>query len=108
MTSNVQQSYFPYIEGTTPYSASFGDGGMAGDIENYAKDINAWFYNRLMEYGTQNLTGPLNIVLLDRVLDGTDGGNYLPQVIVNNNFMFPLDMKESSDASYSSGGAVIQ
>lgn len=108
VTSNVPQSYFPYIEGTTPYSASFGDGGMAGDIENYAKDINAWFYNRLMEYGTQNLTGPLNIVLLDRVLDGTDGGNYLPQVIVNNNFMFPLDMKESSDASYSSGGAVIQ
>ena len=61
----------------------------------------------------------MNIVILDRVYekndDGTDGGSsYLPSVIINNNYRFPLitidnvQGQTNSDASYTSGGNVIE
>ena len=74
---------------------------MAGDIASYAQDINTWFYNRILTYGVENISGPLNLIILDRVLDGTPGGDYLPQVIIDNNFKFPLQTKGSSSASFS-------
>ena len=105
---DISFSYIPYIAKNAPSSNQYGLGGTQGNIADFANDINNWFYNRLMMEGVNNITGPLNLVILDRVLDGTNGGNYLPQVIINNNFMFPLVMKESSDASYSNGGSVIE
>ena len=105
---DISFSYIPYIAKNAPGSNQYGLGGTQGNIADFANDINNWFYNRLMMEGVNNITGPLNLVILDRVLDGTNGGNYLPQVIINNNFMFPLVMKESSDASYSNGGSVIE
>lgn len=54
----------------------------------------------------------MNIVLMDYVYDGTDGGDRLPSTIINNNYRFPLLVKgggtttNSSDASYSEGGPV--
>lgn len=106
---NISLSFIPYVASNSPSgSVAFGQGGTRGNIAEFAHDINNWFYNRLMREGVNNITGPLNLVILDRVLDGSNGGNYLPQVIINNNFMFPLLMKESSDASYSNGGSVIE
>lgn len=90
---NINLSYWPYIDQNKPHSGDFGQGGVEGDITTYAQDINTWFYEKLLDVGMNNITGPLNIVLLNRVLDGSAGGDYLPQVIVDNNFKFPLMMK---------------
>lgn len=124
---NVSLSYKPYVEGRsegyrdgyTPdlggdnATYSYGNGGVAGNIDAFARDINNWFYNRILEYGASNIYGPMNIVILDRVYED-GGGSYLPSVIINNNYRFPLitiddvQGQSNSDASYTSGGNVIE
>lgn len=118
---NVPLSKKPYIESySESYMAnggedsySYGNGGVAGNIDAFASDINNWFYNEILKYGTSNIYGPMNIVILDRVYE-SGGGSYLPSVIINNNYRFPLitidDVQglSDSDASYTSGGNVIE
>lgn len=98
----VELSKKPYIEGRSDtytgsngYSQSFGygNGGVAGNIESFATDINNWFYNEILNYGAENIYGPMNIVILDRVYE-LGGGSYLPSVIINNNYRFPLITKD--------------
>lgn len=120
--SKVSLSYKPYIEGysesyrdgTFDYPTfNYGNGGVAGNIDAFADDINNWFYNEILKYGTSNIYGPMNIVILDRVYE-SGGGSYLPSVIINNNYRFPLitiddvQGQSNSDASYTSGGNVIE
>ena len=124
--SKVSLSYKPYVEGRSEeyrdgYSVlagnnatyKYGNGGVAGNIDAFADDINNWFYNEILKYGTSNIYGPMNIVILDRVYE-EGGGSYLPSVIINNNYRFPLitidDVQglSDSDASYTSGGNVIE
>lgn len=125
--SKVSLSYKPYVEGRsegyrdgyTPdfggdnATYSYGNGGVAGNIDAFARDINNWFYNEILKYGTSNIYGPMNIVILDRVYE-EGGGSYLPSVIINNNYRFPLitiddvQGQSNSDASYTSGGNVIE
>lgn len=124
--SKVSLSYKPYVEGRSEgyrdgYSVlagnnatySYGNGGVAGNIDAFARDINNWFYNEILKYGTSNIYGPMNIVILDRVYED-GGGSYLPSVIINNNYRFPLitiddvQGQTNSDASYTSGGNVIE
>lgn len=118
---NVPLSKKPYIESySESYMAnggedsySYGNGGVAGNIDAFASDINNWFYNEILKYGTSNIYGPMNIVILDRVYE-SGGGSYLPSVIINNNYRFPLitiddvQGQSNSDASYTSGGNVIE
>lgn len=118
---NVPLSKKPYIEGySESYMAnggedsySYGNGGVAGNIDGFATDINNWFYNEILKYGTSNIYGPMNIVILDRVYE-PGGGSYLPSVIINNNYRFPLITSDdiqgqtNSDASYVSGGNLIK
>lgn len=118
---NVPLSKKPYIESySESYMAnggedsySYGNGGVAGNIDAFARDINNWFYNEILKYGTSNIYGPMNIVILDRVYED-GGGSYLPSVIINNNYRFPLitiddvQGQSNSDASYTSGGNVIE
>lgn len=104
---NIPLSYKPYVEGRKDsyiqkgefllgYDTSYydyGDGGTAGNIKKYAKEINTYFYNEILKYGTDNIYGPLNVILLDMVYSEADGngpGSYLPSVIINNNYRFPL------------------
>lgn len=118
----VELSKKPYIEGGSgiytdsngyTQSLGYGNGGIAGNIESFATDINNWFYNKILNYGAENIYGPMNIVILDRVYE-SGGGSYLPSVIINNNYRFPLITKDNaqgqtaSDASYTSGGSVIK
>ena len=117
---NIPLSYKPYISGKEDsywgYKYGYGDGGTAGNIQAYAADINSYFYNEILSYGADNIYGPMNVVLLDMVYasdDMTDPGSYLPSVIINNNYRFPLMTKEtgeassnSADASFSNGGSV--
>lgn len=78
----TQNSYLPFIEGS--YS-----GGGCGNIPGFAEQINNAFYNYILDYGENNIYGAMNIVLMDMVYEST-GGTYLPSVIINNNFRFPL------------------
>lgn len=122
---SIPKSYTPYISGREEsYRDSegrslkwnYGDGGTAGNIQAYAADINSYFYDKILDYGADNIYGPMNVVLLDMVYasdDMTDPGSYLPSVIINNNYRFPLITKDnggsstnSTDASYSNGGSV--
>lgn len=120
--ASVPLSYKPYIEGysesyrdgTLDYPTfNYGNGGVAGNIDAFARDINNWFYNEILKYGVSNIDGPMNIVILDRVYE-EGGGSYLPSVIINNNYRFPLitiddvQGQSNSDASYTSGGNVIE
>lgn len=120
---NIDLSYKPYVQNGTlssgRYSLGLGDGGTAGNISAWATYINNWFYNRILDYGEDRIYGPLNIILLDRVY--TDNpGSYLPSVIINNNYRFPLVKADGSttgdnegtqttgaaDGSYVSGGSI--
>lgn len=118
----VELSKKPYIEGGSgsytdsngdSQTLSYGNGGIAGNIDAFATDINNWFYDEILRYGEENIYGPMNIVILDRVYEA-GGGSYLPSVIINNNYRFPLITKDdlqkqtASDASYTSGGSVIK
>lgn len=118
----VELSYKPFISGRTDSyrnqdwdnkEYSYGNGGVAGNIAGFAEDINNWFYNEILKYGTSNIYGPMNIVILDRVYE-PGGGSYLPSVIINNNYRFPLITSDhiqgqtNSDASYVSGGNLIK
>lgn len=104
--SEIPQSYVPYIEsGSDNYTDSNGNaqsfsytqGGMAGNIGKFATDINSYFYNAILEYGEDNIYGPMNIVILDRVYQD-DPSSYLPSVIINNNYRFPLLTGDSSSS----------
>lgn len=121
VTSTIPLSYFPYIQNNRPdintggVESAFGQGGVEGDIASFANDINRWFYGRLLGIGFNNMTGPVNIMILDRVLSGEGtSGELLPQVIIDNNFKFPLMTKDEgsittqskADGSYSAGGSV--
>lgn len=119
----IQQSYVPYIDGRsdsyTPYGASrnssfgYGQGGMAGNIGEFATEINSYFYKAILNFGENNIYGPMNIVILDRVYED-DPSSYLPSVIINNNYRFPLLTSEDvatqskADGSYTAGGSVWQ
>ena len=90
---SIAQSYVPYVEG---YSESYGrnsfsytQGGVAGNIGAFATAINSYFYNAILDYGADNIYGPMNIVILDRVYVD-EPSSYLPSVIINNNYRFPL------------------
>ena len=68
-------------------------GGLQGDIASAAKDMNEYFYGKLLEIGTNNLSGPTGIVLMDRVKnkinsDDDKPGYYLPQIIIANSIRY--------------------
>ena len=114
---NIEKSYRPYVSGGT-WGVGLSDGGTEGNILAYANHINNYFYNRILNYGVTNIYGPLNIILMDYVYDGTAGGDRLPSTIINNNFRFPLLTSDGSsetptpstqaDASFANGGSVWQ
>lgn len=105
----IELSYKPFIANYSEdyrngYSAlagnnasyGYGDGGTAGNIADFATRINGDFFGKIQEYGPTNIYGPMNVVLLDRVYqnsDGSDPGSRLPSTIINNNFRFPLLVK---------------
>lgn len=124
---SINLSCKPYVEGRSEgyrngYSFtagnndtySYGNGGVAGNIAGFATDINNYFYNEILKYGVDNIYGPMNIILLDRVYE-EGGGSYLPSVIIINNYRFPLitidDISNSgqkTDSSYEAGGSIIK
>lgn len=108
---SIEKSCKPYVASGN-WGVGLSDGGTEGNIKAWATHINNYFYNRILEFGEDNIYGPMNIVLMDRVY-ADDPSSYLPSVIVNNNYRFPLRTADGgttqnrfSDASYASGGSV--
>lgn len=64
--------------------------GNMGDIGSYADNINEWFYPELLKYSASDVTGPLGVVIMDRVTL-TGAGSLLPEVIYMNNWRHTLD-----------------
>ena len=93
----IELSYTPYVDGGNFQGLELSRGGTEGNILAYANYINDYFYNRILNYGVTNIYGPLNIILMDYVYDGTAGGDRLPSTIINNNFRFPLLTGESGN-----------
>ena len=69
------------------------DAGMCGDIANFAKHINEYFYD-LLKSTTEATTykpGPMGIILMDRVsAEKEDNGSKIPSIIIANNFQHVL------------------
>ena len=82
--------YSKYYESNTQRNTSYNTlGGTVGDIASAAKDLNKFFYDKLLEIGADNLSGPTGIVLMDRVKyeeksEEDKPGYYLPQIIISN------------------------
>lgn len=78
-----------YITGTEDSCDHYYFGNM-GNIAAYSDDINSWFYPELLRYSAAGVTGPLGVVILDRVAhDGP--GSLIPEVIYMNNWRHTLD-----------------
>lgn len=122
---DIPLSYKPYVAGRTDrggvwpfdWSYDYGDGGTAGNIAAFAARINEDFFNEIQRYGVTNIYGPMNLVLIDRVYQSTDGsdpGSHLPSTIINNNFRFPLVVKTTTNSfgdggtSMGNGGSAIE
>lgn len=64
--------------------------GNMGEIKAYAEHMNDWLYKYVLDIGVNNITGPLGVVIMDYIGEG-EGGTNLPNIIINNNFKFPLE-----------------
>lgn len=94
----ISSSYTPLMSG--------GTGGIAGNIKALADKINVDFYQYVLSSGFEQMTGPTGIVMMDYVKStpetDTDGGYYLPGVIISNNFKGNLQTKP--DGGTTGGG----
>ena len=89
MLTDNYDSYGPYWKGNM------------GNIEDYALDINEWFYNTALSKAEANGTGTMGVIIMDYIGEALGGikGELLPQIIYNNNFMsvLPADKKDPDD-----------
>lgn len=80
--------------------------GNMGDVGGYATEINEWFYPVLQKYSAADVTGPLGVIIMDRVSNEQgSAGQLLPQTIIQNNFMFSVP-KDPSLAVINGGDAI--
>lgn len=107
-----EDTYRPLVtlpNGTEDWGSSY------GDIETFSNRINGDFYTYVLDQGST--TGPMGIVLMNRVgNEAVPGSMYMPNVIVSNNFKFPLLTSESTGGTtsktngntYQQGGNAIR
>ena len=84
--------------------------GMAGNIRDFAADMNDVF-SQMLQVKTHNTSvGPMGIIMMDRVGEA-ESSKRIPQIIIANNFQFELntsiDMPISSEEINESKGDVI-
>lgn len=98
--------------GMTPsYS---GWGVTYGNLISFSEKINADFYKYVLsKSNTQgSLSGPVGVVMINRV-GSTEASSLMPNVIISNNFKFPLLTKETAGEktngnTYQNGGSAIK
>lgn len=95
----------PSIESSYTIFTGSNTGGIAGNIEALANEINPDFYAHVLDAASEQATGPTGIVMMDYVKNSAsgdnDGGYYLPGVIIANNRKFGTG---NSSSSGSNGG----
>lgn len=82
--------------------------GNMGNIQDYALDINEWFYNTALSKAEANGTGTMGVIIMDYIGEnlGDIKGELLPQIIYKNNFMsvLPADKKDDDGDDENEGG----
>ena len=105
--------YFNSLDGfymLTDNYVSFGPYwvGNMGNIQDYALDINEWFYNTALSKAEANGTGTMGVIIMDYIGEnlGDINGELLPKAIYNNNFKstLPADKKDPEEGSGEAGG----
>ena len=91
-------------------SGEMSTAGMAGNIRDFAADMNNVF-SQMLQVKTHNTSvGPMGIIMMDRVGEA-ESSKRIPQIIIANNFQFELntsiDMPISSEEINESKGDVI-
>lgn len=91
-------------------SGEMATAGMAGNIRDFAADMNNVFSQMLQTKTHNTSVGPMGIIMMDRVGEA-ESSKRIPQIIIANNFQFALntsiDMRISSEEINESKGDVI-
>lgn len=121
---NSISGYFiiPSVPATViPCFVKWGDygswGNIYGDVSSYSTKINDDFYKYVVDKastanGKPGITGPMGVVMISRV-GADEPSTLMPNVIISNNFKFPLKKQEGSnttttyDSAYQQGGNAI-
>jgi hypothetical protein len=139
VTKEHQHSYLPYAGSYTlgsRLSFSCSDAGMGGDMAGLAGDLNTYMYEALIAAEQEHKQGPLGLIVMNYIgakagdfdnsdyynVDGRDAAwaakaeiasRELPNMIVMNNFKFPLSTSDGTptsvtyNAAYVDGGEAI-
>ena len=112
---NNAETYKPVAttSGLTP--SYHGWGVTYGNIITFSEKINDDFYRYVLSKASDkgSLSGPVGVVMINRV-GTTDASTLMPNVIISNNFKFPLLTKDSATGgqtdgnTYQNGGSVIK
>lgn len=139
VTEQHKHSYLPYAGNYTLSGLSFScsDAGMGGDMAGLAADLNIHLYNKLVDIEQTHNQGPLGLIVMNYIgakADHFDNSDYydedgernatwaanaeiasreLPNMIVMNNFKFPMSTSDGTptsvtyNAAYVDGGEAI-
>ena len=91
------ESWKPVAKTYNMTPAYKGWGVTYGDLISFSEKINADFYKYVLsKSNTQgSLSGPVGVVMINRV-GSTEASSLMPNVIISNNFKFPLLTKETA------------
>ena len=85
-----------------------------GNLITFSEKINEDFYKYVLDKSNPkgSLSGPVGVVMINRV-GSTDASTFMPNVIISNNFKFPLLTKDPSAGktngnTYLNGGSAIK
>lgn len=111
---NDDASWKPVAKTFNMTPAYNGWGVTYGNIISFSEKINEDFYKYVLsKSNTQgSLSGPVGVVMINRV-GSTDASTFMPNVIISNNFKFPLLTKETAGEktngnTYQNGGSAIK
>lgn len=107
---NIESSYLPLVltdrnisNDNAVLSVTSATAGMAGNIQDYAHDINKVFNTKLQSLTANKNIGPMGIIMMDRVgevlADGDESSKVIPQIIISNNFTFQWNSEKTVQAS---------
>ena len=70
-------------------------GSSHGDVVAFSDKINTDFFTHLWGAWYARKTGPLGVIMMNRISSGDEKNNegnfYMPNVVISNNFSFPLE-----------------
>lgn len=108
------ESWKPVVKTYNMKPAYEGWGVTYGNLISFSEKINADFYKYVLsKSNTQgSLSGPVGVVMINRV-GSTEASTLMPNVIISNNFKFPLLTKETAGEktngnTYQNGGSAIK